>query len=125
VASIATASGLTLPLLAIANGVRHCAVDVASEDGEGAVAGALVSMYVVLTPKSRFSRSARRLAEFNPEPPGDLARSAFAALMKSAKVLIGELETTSRSGVQEPEHRRHVVGLVRDAVFHRLRTMGG
>ena len=58
--------------------------------------------YVVLMPNAAFSRScAAWLAELRPEPPRViLPGCAFAALTKSAKVLIGlDSETTSASGV--------------------------
>ena len=75
-------------------------------------------------PKSRSSRScAAWLAELRPEPPRlILPGSAFAALTKSAKFLIGAgLRDDQDVGrVVEPEHRRHVVGLVRDVALHRL-----
>ena len=75
-------------------------------------------------PKSRSSRScAAWLAELRPEPPRlILPGSAFAALRKSAKVLIGRglVDDQQVGRVVVPEHRRHVVGLVRDVALHRL-----
>ena len=101
--SIATASGRTLPLLAIANGVYVIAPSMWPPSTARARSPVpLYGTYVVLTPKSRFRRScAAWLAELRPEPPRlSLPGFSFAALMKSAKVLIGPASlTTSRSGV--------------------------
>jgi hypothetical protein len=108
----------------MAGRIGHGAVDVAAEHGEREVAGALVR-HVGRLDRERLvhalvcrvvGRVQARAAEV------DLARVGLSRLDEVGpgldRALLADDEDVGR--VVEPEHRRHVLGLVRDVAFHRL-----